>query len=184
MKMNKLVGSLIAMNLLLLGLGGWLWMLTHDSSAASSSASTQTVVNKGFASSISHNDRPQTKEVAPDTARQAVSAQTESIKKGQGQSAPMVTASLPMVFLDPDPNAGLDDEKLSQWKMLRVSFIKAIGGIYQNPKDPQYRLRWDKAKTDIDGQLKVLIGEDMYLQLQMKTQQQADLQVGLKAGQP
>ena len=83
-------------------------------------------------------------------------------------SLEVVTASLPMVF----QTEALRSSKLSQEQQeavdeLRKQFIEEIGGLSQDPSDPAYLARWQKARPKADGMLAGVIGQRALMRFDM-----------------
>jgi hypothetical protein len=172
MKTNRLVAGVLALNLLLLALAGYLWMTSHDEPVAAAAVRPAGAEYPPANTSPFH-DRLGSKETQADAPPDAAQAQPVSPQPGQLQTPDVEPVSLPLVFQEPDPKADLSDEELARWDSLRETFIKAVGGIYQNPNDPQYLSRWEKAKPQVDAQFKALFGEALYIELQTSAERQA-----------
>lgn len=187
MKTNRLVAGLIALNLLFLGLTGYLWMTSHNEAVESPSAAVQLATSPEHLTSNSPSpDSSKKKEGLTDASQdnatmQMVSPQSNQVKTQISEEEPV---SLPLVFQEPDPKSNISDEDRTRWNSLRETFIKAIGGVYQNPDDPQYMSRWEKAKPQVDAQFKALVGEDMYVQLQDRAERLAWEQAVKQADHP
>ena len=69
---------------------------------------------------------------------------------------------VPLAFLPPHPDANLTAEQESVLDELSKEFIQAIGGADQNPNDPEYLKRWQKAQPEIDAQLHAMFGDNFY----------------------
>ena len=102
-----------------------------------------------------------------------------SPQPNQGNLPTGTSASLPLVFLDPD--ASVNPEIQTKWKLLRVTFLQDIGGISQTPADPQSIRNWERAKNHVEGELKKLIGEKMFAELKNNAKDQADLKVDMRS---
>ena len=79
-----------------------------------------------------------------------------------------MTAPLPLVY----QTAALDSLKLDQDQQeaigqLRQQFIAAIGGLSQNPGDPGYLARWQKARPNADAMLRGVIGQRALMRFDM-----------------
>jgi hypothetical protein len=49
---------------------------------------------------------------------------------------------------------------------LRSNFIDEIGGMDQNPQDPEYLKRWVKAQDKSDKMLWGMLGQETYLNIE------------------
>jgi hypothetical protein len=63
----------------------------------------------------------------------------------------------PVVFYDPDPSWGLNEQQLQMWDQVYQDFATAVG-TSQNPTDPAYRERWQTAQVVADRQLMTFFG--------------------------
>jgi len=59
---------------------------------------------------------------------------------------------------------------------LRQSFVEQIGGPGQDPNDPGYRERWQKAQANVNNRLEAMIGRQAYQAYQFKIQSAAGSQ--------
>jgi hypothetical protein len=84
--------------------------------------------------------------------------------------------SLPLAFLEPDAGANLSKEDQATLNTLRENFIKEIGGLYQNPNDPQYLSRWGEAESEADALYRIHMGETAYVKMLDTRQRQSWLQ--------
>ena len=55
---------------------------------------------------------------------------------------------------------------------LQSKFLEEIGGENQNPNDPEYYRRWQKARPVLDEQLKIMLGNDLFNRYQIQAAQQ------------
>ena len=76
---------------------------------------------------------------------------------------------IPAVLADPAP-LNLDEQQQAQMAALRRSFIDAIGGTNQNPDDPGYLQRWQKAQAVFDERFRAIFGQDAYYQQQKQSE--------------
>jgi len=76
---------------------------------------------------------------------------------------------IPAVLADPAP-LNLDEQQQAQMAALRRSFIEAIGGTSQNPDDPGYLHRWQKAQAVFDERFRAIFGQDAYYQQQKQSE--------------
>ena len=78
---------------------------------------------------------------------------------------------MPLVMQDVDPSAlGLNAEQRQIIQDLRQSFSEAVGGPDQDPNDPSYLARWQKAQPDVDNQLRGMLGVKIAEQYEMAVQ--------------
>ena len=68
----------------------------------------------------------------------------------------------PLVFREVDASAlELTPNQQALIGQMRASFLQKIGGMNQDPNDPEYMSRWRKAQYDSDLQLRALLGDDL-----------------------
>jgi hypothetical protein len=79
-------------------------------------------------------------------------------------------AAVPLVLLDPDPSLQLDQNQTKIWQRLQDKFVAAVGGEWQNPNDPGYRERWEKAQKEMDDALQAYLGDDVFNEMMRKRQ--------------
>ena len=70
---------------------------------------------------------------------------------------------VPIVLLTPDPSLNLTASQKEDWEYLTNEFITAIGGLNQNPNDPEYLSRWKKALLESNERARVFFGDEAYL---------------------
>ena len=116
---------------------------------------------------------------SPEDQTAAAAKPSPSPQPSLGYVPAATSASLPLVFLDPDASVSLEIQ--TKWKLLRVTFLQDIGGISQTPGDPQSIRNWEKAKNHVEGELKKLIGEKMFAELRNNAKDQADLKVDMRS---
>jgi len=75
----------------------------------------------------------------------------------------------PLAVLEPDPSWGLNDLQLGLWEQVAEQFVESIGGPGQNPKDPAYRQRWEKAQAAADDKFRSALGDELYGRLQLQS---------------
>ncbi len=74
----------------------------------------------------------------------------------------------PLVLQKVDLDAlGLNDDQKQAIAQLQQQFIDAIGGPYQDPRDPAYLERWEKAQPESDNLFKALLGVGVYQNYQL-----------------
>jgi hypothetical protein len=86
-----------------------------------------------------------------------------SLASREAMTAPLPlvyqTVALDSLMLDQDQQAAIDE--------LRQQFIAAIGGLSQNPGDPGYLARWQKAQPNADAMLRAVIGQRALMRFDM-----------------
>jgi len=96
-----------------------------------------------------------------DPAKPAPSA----AQKATSESKQKSTAPLPIAFHRVDPKfLKITPEQQELIDQLQQSFLDQIGSENQDPNDPQYRERWERARWIIDQQFKTQLGEQFYFQ--------------------
>ncbi len=98
------------------------------------------------------------------------------LQSNDSQVASEEPVSLPLAFLEPDAGASLSQEDQATLNALRDNFIKKIGGLYQDPNDPQYLNRWGEAESEADALYKVHMGKAAYVKMLDTRQRQSWLQ--------
>jgi hypothetical protein len=81
-------------------------------------------------------------------------------KEGGGDIA------LPLAFAD-FAQLRLDAGQEDAMRESRQEFILAVGGLNQDPSDPSYAERWQKAQPEQDAALAGLVGRQAFLELQL-----------------
>lgn len=86
----------------------------------------------------------------------------------QGQSQSQDSPTYPLVLQKVNLDAlGLSDDQKQVIAQLQQQFIDAIGGPYQDPNDPAYLQRWQKAQPESDDMFKALLGIGIYQNYQL-----------------
>ena len=76
--------------------------------------------------------------------------------------------AMPLVLQDTDLTPlGLNDDQKQTVADLRQNFLAEIGGTNQNPDDPAYLARWQKAQPEADQMLQAMLGGKIYTEYQM-----------------
>lgn len=89
-------------------------------------------------------------------AMEATATIAQRRKRHDWQSVPIVN---PLVFENVDPTKlDLNEQQIQAVKNLQQSFLDKIGGSNQDPNDPGYRERWQKAQPETDDMLRDLLG--------------------------
>lgn len=109
-------------------------------------------------------------EEPPLAAATAETALTEATLSGEDRPPLM-----PAVMAEAMPATVKTEEQAAVWQKLRNDFVQAIGGENQNPADPHYRKRWVRAESEADQRFRLLFGDNAYVQMQMRAQQDAVL---------
>jgi hypothetical protein len=103
------------------------------------------------------------------TAATSASAGADSLTP----DAPPV--SLPLVFQPADSAAlNLDGDQQAVIDQLRQNFMAQIGGTNQDPADPAYLARWQKAQPAMDSMLRGLLGTEVFSKFQQAAENQQD----------
>jgi hypothetical protein len=75
------------------------------------------------------------------------------------RATPPVPVVYPLVFQEANLAAlNLNAQQLQAINDLRQTFVDEIGGLNQNPDDPDYLQRWLKAQADVDNLARGLLG--------------------------
>jgi hypothetical protein len=88
----------------------------------------------------------------------------------QGQENRVVSSEpeMPLVFQSVDFGAlDLNDGQIAAIQNLQQRFTAAVGGTNQNPSDPAYRDRWEKAQPETDELLEGMIGSEAFQNYQL-----------------
>jgi len=105
------------------------------------------------------------------------------------QPAPVVAASphgkpvsVPLAFQSVDLSAlNLNEDQRRLIASLRQDFLQQIGGANQDPNDPAYLARWQKAQPEMDNILKSMIGTSAFQNYQLQAANNAHVEA---AGRP
>jgi hypothetical protein len=74
-------------------------------------------------------------------------------------TTPVRKLPMPLAFQDFNPEAtGLSERQAEMLDSLRESFIREVGGPFQNANDPAYARRWREAQPSNDAQLRLFFG--------------------------
>jgi hypothetical protein len=94
--------------------------------------------------------------------------------RNQNQPQTDAPVSMPLVFQNIDfTTLNLNDEQIQAIKNLRQSFLNQVGGTNQDPQDPAYLARWQKAQPEMDSMLRAMIGGPLYYKYQAAVENQA-----------
>ena len=76
--------------------------------------------------------------------------------------------ALPLVWKNVDLTAlNLNSNQVQVINELRQSFANEIGGPNQNPDDPAYLERWQKAQPEVDEMLRGMLGNSVFQDYQI-----------------
>ena len=91
-------------------------------------------------------------------------------KQGRGKPSSVPgggTAPMPLVFRTQSlASLGLDDEQRADLEALKKQFVAEIGGWNQDPGDPAYLARWQKALEKADNELAGVVGRRAIAELE------------------
>jgi hypothetical protein len=80
-------------------------------------------------------------------------------------------AVMPLVLQPVDIAAlNLSEQQLQVVQELRQQFLDEIGGANQDPADPAYRERWQKAQPEVDDNLRGMLGITVFENFQLAAQ--------------
>ena len=95
---------------------------------------------------------------------------TSSSQVSSGRNNSQNTPVLPLVFQNVDLHAlNLSDQQIQAINNLRQSFMDAIGGPNQDPQDPAYLERWQKAQPETDSMMRSMLGVTVWEDYQVAT---------------
>jgi len=108
------------------------------------------------AQEVAMNTTPSSQaDATPSSQVGATPASQLSRSRNSSQSPPV----LPLVFQNVDLHAlNLNNQQVQAINDLRQSFVDAIGGLNQDPQDPAYLDRWQKAQPEADLILQGMLG--------------------------
>jgi hypothetical protein len=93
---------------------------------------------------------------------------SEVAVQGQGQDQGQDAVTFPLVLQKVNLDAlGLNEEQKEVITQIRQQFIDDIGGVYQDPEDPAYLARWQKAQPESDSMLKGMLGVAIFENYQL-----------------
>jgi hypothetical protein len=85
---------------------------------------------------------------------------------------PLLAAAPPLVLQNVDLSTlNLDEAQNQAIANIRATFWNSVGGANQDTKDPGYLARWQKAQSQADDTLHAMLGEQDFLQYQVKAYQ-------------
>ncbi len=110
----------------------------------------------------------------PSVAAQVAADTTSAAQASQSDNESPDPVSMPLIFQAVDPAAlNLSSDQMDVINNLRLNFIKAIGGLNQDPSDPAYMERWQKAQPEADDMLRGMLGISVFENLQMASNKNA-----------
>jgi hypothetical protein len=62
----------------------------------------------------------------------------------------------------------LNDDQLAVIEQIRSKFLEAVGGLDQDPNDPAYLEKWQKAQPECDALLWFKLGKDFFQEAQLQ----------------
>jgi hypothetical protein len=105
----------------------------------------------------------------PPASTQIVADTNTPPVRTQRRQGPAQAVSEPLVFQDVDPSTlQLTDMQKQVISRLRQQFIDQIGGTNQDPNDPAYLARWQKAQHGIDDTLRGTLGIKFYVNYRLQ----------------
>ncbi|MDE3068356.1 MAG: hypothetical protein KGJ60_12500 [Verrucomicrobiota bacterium] len=100
-------------------------------------------------------------------ARNGGSARTQNVRQQPFQSD--YIPSYPLAFENLNLDAlSLSASRKASIRRVQQQFVNEIGGPNQNPDDPAYLARWQKAQSDADDMLRATLGVQDYMALQLQ----------------
>lgn len=108
----------------------------------------------------------------------ATGATADSRDQTEAVAAPV---ALPLVFREANLSALKLDGQANVFANLGQRFLREIGGTNQDPNDPAYRERWQRAEAKANQQLKGMIGMRAYQAFDLKTRSAALAQAAREA---
>jgi len=106
----------------------------------------------------------------------AVGASSAPAGPGEVDGQAPMPPSLPLVLQDVNlATLKLNDDQKEAVAQIRQQFIDQIGGTNQDPSDPAYLARWQKAQPEMDDMLAGMIGRQAFEEYQL---------AGQSSGQP
>jgi len=78
-------------------------------------------------------------------------------------------AVLPLVFRNVTNALELSEQQLQTFAELQQKFVEDLGGLDQDPSDPDYRQRWQVEQQTSDDLLLALLGGEFYVSYELAT---------------
>jgi hypothetical protein len=98
-----------------------------------------------------------------------VAAQSPAPESVPRLPPPQRAPEMPLVLAPVDEQKlPLTDEQKQVMAQLQQRFLDEIGGPDQDPNDPAYLQRWQKAQTEVNDTLRGLLGSKFFVQLQVQ----------------
>lgn len=133
----------------------------------------EAAVNTTSSSQTNTSSLPQvsaTPSFQADTASSAPVDATLSSQVSSNRYDSQNSAVLPLVFQNVNlPKLNLDNQQIQAINDLRQSFVDKIGGLNQDPHDPSYLDRWQKAQPEADDMLRGMLGITAWENYQVAT---------------
>ena len=118
--------------------------------------------------------RPAVTSAATQSTEVAPSASAPAAGPRVGNGAPAGTAPrdsairMPIALKEPDASLGLNEAQRAAVDQVGDHFAQAINAPKLAPTDPAYHQLWKDAQSDADERLKVQIGWEAYLQMELR----------------
>lgn len=106
-----------------------------------------------------------------DGVRQRPFVNTDDADASASTRAPAAPGkvSMPLVFQPLNREVwNLNDEQMAVIEQLRSRFLEDVGGVYQDPNDPGYLAKWQKAQPECDAELWSKLGKDFFQEAQLQ----------------
>lgn len=85
----------------------------------------------------------------------------------QGVAVEHIPVTMPLAALEPDTEMNLDRGQLDTLQALRQAFADAMSQA-GDPSSPQYLEQWLVAQSQLDEQLQIFFGDEVYTQFNLK----------------
>jgi hypothetical protein len=142
------------------GTGTGAWSRLHEAQMVAGLLGEQTLVAENAASVQSGESGSQQNggsEVAENSAPAQSLGQTPNETAASAAAYPLVFQKINMDAL------GLNADQKAAIGQVQQQFVNDIGGPNQNPDDPAYLTRWQKAQSDADDMVRGLLGNEAYM---------------------
>lgn len=84
-----------------------------------------------------------------------------------GASSATPVATIPAALAEAPPSLGLTEQQNATLEKLRHDFVAAVGGVDQDPANPEYARRWQEAQLSSDQLFRLHFGEAAFVQMQI-----------------
>jgi hypothetical protein len=92
----------------------------------------------------------------------------DDIAAADSQPAEIASVSVPLILQNIDPAVlNLNSDQSQILERLRQNFVQSIGGTNQDPNDPAYLARWQKAQPEADDMVRTMFGTAAFQAYQM-----------------